>query len=117
MKLRDIAEQLKLTNLTPELNDALDVEVTSGHASDLLSDVLSNAPTGSVLVTIQAHLNVVAVALHAHLAGVIFAAGRTPDPEVASRAVDERVALFVTPMSTFETAGRLYQLGLRGDLA
>jgi hypothetical protein len=114
MKLRDIAERLELTNLTPELSNALDAEIACGHASDLLSDVLSNAPAGGVVVTIQAHLNVIAVALHARLAGVILAAGRTPDPETVSRAVDERVPLFCSPLSTFDIVGGLYQLGIRG---
>ncbi|HUK76733.1 MAG TPA: serine kinase, partial [Thermoleophilia bacterium] len=67
MDLETIARELDLTDLTPALGGA-DAEVTAGYASDLLSDVLANAPEGGVLVTLQVHLNVVAVASHAELA-------------------------------------------------
>ena len=75
MKLDELADALKLTRLTPSV-DAGDVDVTEGYVSDLLSDVLANAPQGAVLVTVQAHMNVIAVAVHAGLAAVIFAGGR-----------------------------------------
>ena len=91
MNLETIAEKLDLKNLTPTLAGA-DAEVTAGYASDLLSDVLANAPEGGVLVTLQVHLNVVAVASHAELAGVIFSSGRVPDAEVIAKAVAEDLA-------------------------
>ena len=114
MKLREISASLGLKLLTRELDSQQDVEVTTGHASDLLSDVLSNAPSGSVIVTIQAHLNVVAVALHARAAAVILAAARSVDPEVIERAAEEKVPLFSSDASTFDVVGRLYEIGIRG---
>jgi hypothetical protein len=113
MKLNEIVEKLSLENLTPEIVSN-GVEVSGGHASDLLSDVLANAPSSGVLVTIQVHLNVIAIAVHAGLAAVIFAAGRTPDEAVKAKAVEEGVRLYVSRESTFDVAGRLYALGLRG---
>ena len=65
MTLYDIAQQLEFTHLTPDLQLDRTREITSGHVSDLLSDVIANAPGGGVLVTIQVHMNVIAVALHA----------------------------------------------------
>ena len=106
MTLKQIAQSLGLSELTPE--------VRSAHASDLLSDVLANAPSGGLLLTIQVHLNVVAVALHAGLAAVIFTSGMAPEEAVRAKAVEEGLALFGTGESTFELAGRLYALGLRG---
>ena len=44
--------------------------VSGGYASDMLSDVLANAPWGGVLVTIQVHMNVIAVSVNAGLAAV-----------------------------------------------
>lgn len=112
MKLAQIAASLDLRTLTPELESA--AEVSSGHASDLLSDVLANAPTGGVLLTIQVHLNVVAVALHAAQAAVIFTSGMLPDDAVRAKAVEEKLPLYASDQSTFDLAGRLYALGLRG---
>jgi hypothetical protein len=115
MKLRQIVEQLGLRRLTPDLVEQEEVEVSGGHASDLLSDVLANAPPGGVAITIQGHLNTIAVALHARLAAVILAAGRTPDDDVIEHANEEHVPLYVSDEATFDIAGKLYALGLRGQ--
>jgi hypothetical protein len=118
MKLRHIVGALGLRSLTPELDEERgEVEVTRGHASDLLSDILGNAAPGALAITIQVHLNAVAVAVHARLAGLILASGRTPPPEVIERAVEERVPIYVAEESTFDVAGRLWALGLRGGRA
>lgn len=113
MKLDLIARELGLTRLTA-LDAAADAEVTGGYASDLLSDVLAHAPAGGVLVTLQVHLNVIAVASHAEMAAVVFAGGRRPDPEVIDKAAAEGLALFSAPQGTFDVVGRLYGLGLKG---
>lgn len=114
MRLRDIAAALDLEVLTPALRHELDAEVTRAHTSDLLSDILAAAPAGALAVTLQAHMNTVAVAVHAHLAGVIFAGGRAPGDDVIERARDEGVPLLRTTASSFDVSGRLYELGLRG---
>lgn len=113
MTIKELAESLALECVTPEI-EASTAEVTGGYVSDLLSDVLAHAPNGGVLVTIQVHLNVVAVAVHAELTGVILASGRRPDDAVRERAIEEGVALYCTNESAFEIVGRLYALGLRG---
>lgn len=117
MKLDDIAKQLALENLTPELRSGGSIDVSGGHASDLLSDVLANAPKGGVLVTIQAHINVVAVSVHAGLAAVIFASGKFPADSVRQKAVEEGIQLYSSKEPTFTIVGRLYALGLRGPYA
>ena len=78
MKLEDIARELGFTELTPEVSGAKDTDIDRGYASDLLSDVLAHAPEGGLLVTLQVHLNVIAVASHAELAAVVFAGNRKP---------------------------------------
>ena len=115
MTLAEIQHALGLGCLTPGLD--LGREVTAAHASDLLSDALANAPAGGVLLTIQVHLNVVAVALHAQQAAVIFTWGMQPDEAVVTRALEENLPLFAASASTFEIAGQLYVLGVRGARA
>jgi hypothetical protein len=115
MTLQELAQALDLRELTPA-RDA-DEEVTHGYASDLLSDVLAHAPAGGVLVTLQVHLNVIAVASHAGLRAVIFSCGRMPDDEILERAAGEGLSLFGSKADTFEIVGRLYELGLRGSPA
>jgi hypothetical protein len=117
MTLGQITKELELTILTPELSVNGGADVTRAHASDLLSDVLANAPTGGILLTIQVHMNVVAVAVHAGLAAVIFTAGMQPEESVRLKAVQEGIPLLAALEPTFEIAGRLYGLGLRGRQA
>jgi len=114
VKLDQIAERLSLRRLTPEIAGDSGVEVVCGHASDLLSDVLACAPSGSILVTLHVHMNVLAVAVHAGVVAVIFVSGRVPDEPVLKKAVEERIWLYASKDSTFEIVGRLYALGLRG---
>jgi len=113
MTTKEIAEALGLENLTPGIAQD-DADIEQAYASDLLSDVLANAPTGGMLVTLQVHLNVIAVASHTGLKAVVFACDRRPDDEVVARAVEEEIALFVTPADTFTLSGRLYELGIKG---
>ncbi len=114
MTLADIVSRLGLEVLTPELAIEGGDEVTRGHASDLLSDVLANAPSGGVLLTTQVHMNVIAVALHAGLAAVIFTQGMRPETAVRVKAVEEGLPLLCARDSTFDLAGRMYALGMRG---
>jgi hypothetical protein len=116
MKLNELAAKLALQPLTPDVTPAT-ADITAGYVSDLLSDVLAHAPKGGVLVTVQVHLNVIAVAAHAELAGVIFALDRVPDESVCAKAVEEGIPLYVTKAAAFDVVGRLYELGLRGRCA
>jgi hypothetical protein len=115
MRLQDLVEALELEELTMGDPSNSDADITHGYASDLLSDVLANAPAGGILVTLQVHLNVIAVASHAGQRAVVFSCGRRPDKDVIQRSAEEGLSLYVTRADTFELVGRLYQLGLRGN--
>jgi len=114
VNLSEIARALELEYLTPALVLDDNRGAGQGYVSDLLSDVLGHAPAGSLLITLQVHMNVVAVAAHAELAGVIFAAGRRPEQPVMDRAVEEGLPLWSSQQSAFDLVGRLYDLGLKG---
>lgn len=92
-------------------------EVTGGYASDLMSDVLAHAAEGSVWVTLHIHQNIVAVASHKDLAGIILVQGRQPDADTLSKAEEENIPLLVTSLPAFELIGRLYKAGIRGTQA
>jgi hypothetical protein len=117
MRLLEMVQALNLKELTAPHAEGADGEITRGYASDLLSDVLAHAPAGGVLVTLQVHLNVIAVAGHAGLSAVIFSCGRVPDGDVIERASEEGLRLYGSPDDTFEIVGRLHGLGLRGSPA
>ncbi len=117
MRLEDIAKELGFAELTPDVTAGREAEIDRGYASDLLSDVLAHAPEGGLLVTLQVHLNVIAVASHAELAAVVFAGGRKPEDDVVAKAQAEGLALYTSPADTFDIVGRLYALGVKGNHA
>jgi hypothetical protein len=92
-------------------------EARGGYVSDLLSDVMANSQEGDVWVTVQRHLNTVAVAQLKGLAGIVIVNGRQPEPDMLARAAEHDVAVVVTPLPAFDVAGRLYGAGLRGSRA
>lgn len=83
------------------------------YISDLLSDVLANARPGVLWVTIQTHRNVVSVAAMKDIAAVLFTCGRKPEAAVIAEAARENIQVLITPLTTYETAGRLWEIGLR----
>ncbi len=93
---------------------SLDREVTGGYASDLLSDVLAHAGEGSVWVTLHIHQNIVAVASHKDLAGIVLVQGRQPEKDTIAKAEEEGIPVLVSQLPAFELIGRLYQAGIRG---
>jgi hypothetical protein len=112
MKLNELSSLINAEILNPGIND--DKEITQGYVSDLLSDVLAHAPAGGVLITVQVHLNVIAVAVHAELSAVIFALGRRPEDHVIEKAINEKIALLVTDENAFDVVGKLYHAGTKG---
>jgi len=112
MRLSEIVRSLGLNVLTQPAN--LDeIEPTGGYASDLLSCVMSGAKRGNLWVTLQAHLNIVAVAALLDLSAILITEGAQPDPATLEKAEQEGVILLSTPMPTYTVIGRLWELGLR----
>jgi hypothetical protein len=111
MKLKEVVDALSLEVKTPGVD--LDREVTGGYVSDLLSDVIGNAKEGFLWVTLQVHLNIVAVASLKGLSGIVLVNNRAPEAETLKKALAENVPVFTSSLPTFELVGRLYSLGLR----
>lgn len=92
-------------------------EVRGAYASDLLSDVMANAQDGDVWITLQKHVNIVAVAQLKNLSAIVLIGGRQPDADTLARAAEHRIPMVTTTYPAFDVAGRLYELGVRGRRA
>jgi hypothetical protein len=90
-----------------------EANLTGCYIGDLLSDVLANAQPGVLWVTIQIHRNVVSVASMKDVAAVLFTCGRKPEAAIIAEAARENILLLNTPLTAYETAGKLWELGLR----
>ncbi|MGE5256748.1 MAG: DRTGG domain-containing protein [Hyphomicrobiales bacterium] len=110
MKVRELVEAFKLKAVAGE--QGLDREIKGGYCGDLLSDVMANAPVGSIWLTVQGHLNIVAVAVLREMAAIVITGGREADEETIQKARQERLPVLQWPRSAFELAGRLYGLGV-----
>ena len=107
MTVKDIIEKLDLKCLN-EAN--LDAEVTGAYVSDLLSDVMGNARSGQVWITMQTHKNVTAIASLKDIPAVIIVRDGVPDPDMLEHAKEEDICLLVSKDATFQVCGKLYEL-------
>ncbi|MCL4457158.1 MAG: DRTGG domain-containing protein [Nitrospirae bacterium] len=107
LKVSDIAGRL---GLDIRVGGDLHTEVKGCYISDLLSDVMANAGDGDLWITLQTHPNIVAVAVIKGLSGIIITNGRSPEPDTVRKAESENVTILTTVMTTFDTAGLLYNM-------
>lgn len=114
MNLQEIIDQLNLTVLTRS-QDFSRVRPSSGYTSDLLSCVMTGAQRQAIWITLQAHLNVVAVAALLDLSAVIITEGAKPEQETIDKADEEGVILLATDQPTFRVVGQLWELGVRNS--
>lgn len=112
MNLQQIIEQLDLNVLT-EPRDFASITPTGGYSSDLLSCVMAGAKKGHLWMTLQAHLNIVAVAALNEVAAIIITENAQPDQASIAKADQQGVILLSTSQPTYEINGRLWEMGIR----
>lgn len=108
MNVKDLVDALNLKVYSG--HEGLDNMVTGGYTSDLLSDVMGNAPAGSVWITLQTHVNVMAVATLKDISAVILVKGLQPEPNTIVQSDNEKIPILGTDLQAFEISGKLYHL-------
>ena len=103
--LKDVLALLDGELLTP--TTAPEAAFGKVFASDLMSDVLTSAEPGSLLLTGLANSHVVCTCSVADLAGVVFVQGKRPAPEVVREAGTKNLPLIATKMTMFEACSRI----------
>lgn len=86
------------------------IQIAHGYTGDLLSDVMGNASEDSVLITIQAHKNTVAVASLIGIRAIVLCNGRTPTEDMIQAANQESVAILGTDDTQFTASWRIARL-------
>jgi len=110
MKVKDFQNSLKLEVVAG--SGGLEKEIRDGYCGDLLSDVMANAKKGAVWVTVQSHQNVIAVAILRELSAIVLVNSRLPEEMTKAKAEEEGIPLMTSPLSAYEIAGKLYELGI-----
>ena len=90
--------------------DAPDAEVTSAFTSDLLSDVMARAAENSVLITIQAHVNTVAVASLAGIRAILACSARPVAADMLAAARQQNIAVYRTSLNQFDASVAVHRL-------
>ncbi len=107
MKVKDLAEKLHYECLVSEGNEQ---EISTAYTSDLLSDVMGNAEEDSILITIQAHKNTVAVASLAGINALLICNNRPAPDDMLEAAADEGVSVFRTKDNQFTASWKVHEL-------
>lgn len=113
MIVQEIAQALDLKIAAGQ--SALNRKITGGYSADLLSCVMARAKAGNVWVTLQAHPNVLAVALLLEMAAVIVTEGAPVPGDVIAKANAEGIAILTTPHTTFWVVSELTRLGIKAQ--
>ena len=110
MTVAQMIERLELEVLTPQVS--LEREITGGCTCDLLSYVMARGEVGTAWVTVQTHLNVIAVASLHEFSCVIVAEGGAVEGETLNKAVEEGIPVLRSGLSEYILSGKLYELGV-----
>ncbi len=112
MRLGEVARLLQAEPLSPRYDPNIDVE--SAFGADLMSDVLSLAQPGALLLTGLTTPQVIRTAEVAGVVAVVLVRGKRAQPETERLGAEAGIPLLRTSLIMFDACGRLYQAGLRG---
>ena len=110
MKVSELMSLVEARNLTEAVST--DREVACGYVCDLLSWVMAHGEEGMAWVTVQTHLNVVAVASLAEMACVILPEQIVMEPDVLAKANAEDMCVLSSPLTAYEICGRMASRGI-----
>ncbi len=108
MKVKEIVEALELKVFGGE--SGLEREISGAYVCDLLSDVMGFAQEGEVWITLQSHINVVAIASLKDMPAIFLVKGTEPESSMLKKANEEGIVVAGTPMNTYELTGKIYKL-------
>lgn len=109
MKIKQLND---LEDLTLVNSGIMDTKINGLYIGDLLSVVMGKSQEGQLWLTVQTHLNVLAVANLNDLSGIVFVDGQKAEPETLNKAKELEIPLFETELSAYELTKKLVLLGL-----
>lgn len=112
MTVKELCGLIEATDLTPEADKETDV--SCGYTCDLLSWVMAHGAAGMAWVTVQTHMNVIAVASLMEMAAVIIPEGIEMEAPSVEKARSEGINVLQTPLTAYEICARLASAGLPG---
>ena len=100
------------THLDVYKRQSLDREIESGYVGDLLSWVMANADNNCAWVTIQTHMNIIAVATLLEMACIIIPEGAEIEEDTLAKATEENIPIITTEMNAYQVCTFLGEKGI-----
>lgn len=91
---------------------ALEKEITGVFVGDLLSWVMGNCEENQVWITVQSHLNIVAVSALKEISCLVIAQGAEIEEETINKAIEENIAICTSDLSAYDICKKCAELGL-----
>ena len=110
MKVNELLSLIEAENKTPGAD--LDKDVLCGYTCDLLSWVMGHGQEGMAWVTVQTHMNVIAVAALSDMACVILPENIEMEADSLAKAEEEGICVLQSPLSGYEICGRMHAAGV-----
>ena len=114
MTVRELTELIGATDMSPEADK--DVEVTCGYTCDLLSWVMAHGKAGMAWITVQTHMNVIAVASLMEMAAVIIPEDIEMEAATLAKAREEGITVLQSSRTAYELCALMAQAGLQGTV-
>lgn len=110
MTVKEMIEQTGWNVIANE--EDLTIEIDGAFVGDLLSWVMGNSSPQQAWITVQAHLNVIAVAVLREFSCLIICQGAEVEKEVLDKALEEHLPVIQTKLSAYEVCKQLIALGI-----
>lgn len=108
MTVRKMMEGMGIKLLGGE--EGLEEEIEGGYTGDLLSFVMAHAKAKEAWITVQGHMNSIAVGIMTGIGAIILAEGVVPNEETIEKANEEKIPIFTSEESSFKLASKLAKL-------
>ncbi len=92
--------------------EGLEREVNGAYCGDLLSWVMGNGEPDQAWITVQVHMNVIAVAVLREFSCVIIADNANVPEEVIAKAQEEGLPVLESGIPVYASAKKLVELGI-----
>lgn len=99
-------------DMTPDTDKT--VPVTCGYTCDLLSWVMAHGSKGMAWITVQTHINVIAVAALMEMAAVIVPEGISMEAATLARAAEEGITVIQSDRTAYDLCALMASAGLPG---
>ena len=107
-----VSEFVALSGCRVLTGDYEDRQIVSGYTCDLLSHVMGKGQADMAWITVQAHMNVIAVAALLDFACVIIPEGLPVDATIVNKAASEDIIIISCEQTSFELVKLLAEAGV-----